>query len=179
MITAVLARHSSLYCTALETPAGWVCLKSDTARHTWQCELPGPALGSLVSTVLLNAPFAHIQFSTLICPSFLPPHPTHKTILSGDTATCDAATRTLWLLVKDNKRLLSPSKDALGLPGTQVGDGCHSRRGVRQCFGAYMLCTLHSGCWCLSADSRAGVVALLCSEIYSLPRVNGRSACLH
>eukprot|EP00775_Hariotina_reticulata_P009367 gene9367-9530_t len=39
---------------------------------------------------------------------------------SDDLSTRDAAAHTLWLLVRDNKKLLSPAKDALGLPGTQL-----------------------------------------------------------
>lgn len=49
-----------------------------------------------------------------------PPPPLTPPLPAGDVSVCDAATRTLWQLVKDNKRLLSPSKDALGLAGTQV-----------------------------------------------------------
>jgi hypothetical protein len=51
------------------------------------------------------------------------PHPAPQTnafLYAGELSVCDAGARTLWQLVKDNKRLLSPSKDALGLPGTQV-----------------------------------------------------------
>uniref|UniRef100_A0A383V8G1 UNC-45/Cro1/She4 central domain-containing protein n=1 Tax=Tetradesmus obliquus TaxID=3088 RepID=A0A383V8G1_TETOB len=43
-------------------------------------------------------------------------------LVSADTASSDAAARTLWLLVKDNRRLLSPAKGALGTPGTQLVD---------------------------------------------------------
>jgi hypothetical protein len=42
--------------------------------------------------------------------------------LADDLPSSDAAARTLWLLVKDNKRLLSPAKGALGVPGTQLID---------------------------------------------------------
>jgi hypothetical protein len=41
---------------------------------------------------------------------------------ADDLPSSDAAARTLWLLVKDNKRLLSPAKGALGVPGTQLID---------------------------------------------------------
>eukprot|EP00882_Tetradesmus_deserticola_P000747 GHRQ01000815.1.p1 GENE.GHRQ01000815.1~~GHRQ01000815.1.p1 ORF type:complete len:385 (+),score=179.94 GHRQ01000815.1:178-1332(+) len=41
---------------------------------------------------------------------------------SGDLPSSDAAARTLWLLVKDNKRLLSPVKGALGVPGSTLID---------------------------------------------------------
>jgi hypothetical protein len=54
----------------------------------------------------------------LVAEGALPP--VAKLVATGDMATCDSATRTLWLLVRDNKRLLSPSKDALGVPGTQL-----------------------------------------------------------
>jgi hypothetical protein len=37
-----------------------------------------------------------------------------------DLSTRDATAHTLWLLVRENKKLLAPSKDALGLPGTQL-----------------------------------------------------------
>lgn len=41
-------------------------------------------------------------------------------LVSGELAAADAAARSLWLLVRDNKKLLSPAKDALGLPGTKL-----------------------------------------------------------
>ncbi|KAF6259892.1 armadillo-type protein [Scenedesmus sp. NREL 46B-D3] len=43
-------------------------------------------------------------------------------LISGDLPSSDSAARTLWLLVKDNKRLLGPAKGALGVPGTQLID---------------------------------------------------------
>jgi len=47
------------------------------------------------------------------------PHVT-QALVSGDTPTQDAATHLLWLLVKDNRKMLNPAKDALGVTGTQL-----------------------------------------------------------
>ncbi|KAF8058934.1 hypothetical protein HT031_005502 [Scenedesmus sp. PABB004] len=41
-------------------------------------------------------------------------------LCAGDLSASDAAARSLWLLVKDNKRLLAPGKDGLGVPGTSL-----------------------------------------------------------
>lgn len=41
---------------------------------------------------------------------------------AGDLQTKDAAAHTAWMLVKDDRRLLSPAKDALGVPGIKLVD---------------------------------------------------------
>eukprot|EP00879_Flechtneria_rotunda_P003385 GHRR01003613.1.p1 GENE.GHRR01003613.1~~GHRR01003613.1.p1 ORF type:complete len:380 (+),score=142.31 GHRR01003613.1:163-1302(+) len=41
-------------------------------------------------------------------------------LVEGDLAITDAAARTLWLLVKDNRKLLNPDKDALGVAGSKL-----------------------------------------------------------
>lgn len=43
-----------------------------------------------------------------------------QSVPAGDLASSDASTRTLWLMVKDNRKLLSPSKDALGVEGVKL-----------------------------------------------------------
>lgn len=41
---------------------------------------------------------------------------------AGDVAARDAAAHTLWQLVKDDRKLLSPQKDALGVAGVKLID---------------------------------------------------------